>query len=100
LFFRRRLLSHFGERADEFSDELLTQLHALWHDAMLFSVGVFCLGCGETEGVLFEDANTAYHPTEEDPDPNTPIPLCRSCAEDHHAHWKEMWDEYRSSQGI
>lgn len=22
---------------------------------------------------------------------NDPVPLCRGCAEDHHAYWDEMW---------
>lgn len=96
--FRGRLRSCFGERADEFSDELLDCLHALWNDATLFGMGVLCLSCGETDGVALEGADTAYSPTEEDPDPNAPVPLCRSCAEEHHAHWKEMWDEYHAGQ--
>jgi hypothetical protein len=94
--FRRCLFSHFGERSEEFSDELVERLHALWNDATLLGMGSLCLGCGETEGVALEGADTAYCPTEEDPDPNAPIPLCRSCAEEHHAHWKEMWDEYHA----
>lgn len=27
-------------------------------------------------------------------DPNADIPLCRSCAADHHEYWDDMWNQY------
>lgn len=70
-----------------------------------------CEMCGSTEGVQWEDSRTAYAPGpktawrhllsnvgEKDIDPNAPKALCRSCAEDHHAHWDEMWAEYDRSR--
>lgn len=64
-----------------------------------------CAQCGATEGVLLEDARTAYVAPERDvydrlrddgdpPDPNAPIPLCRACAKAHHAYFDEVWAEY------
>lgn len=75
---------------------MLKRLHELWNDAVLFGMGSLCSTCGKTDGVGFEGADTAYGPTKEEPDPNAPLPLCRSCAEDHHAHWDAMWAEYRA----
>ena len=72
-----------------------------------------CLCCGSTTGVLLEDSRTAYClPTrsryerllDNDPftqeDPNTPIPLCRTCAKRHHEEWDAMWEEYYFSQVV
>lgn len=75
-------------------------LHAFWKDAVLFGMGCLCDRCGTAEGVAFEESRTAYEPTEEDPCPNAPVPLCRDCAAEHHAYWDEMWREYQSSQGF
>lgn len=55
-----------------------------------------CARCGATEGVEFEDSRTCYPRHEDGTDPNAPVPLCRSCAKDHHDYWDERWDEYRS----
>jgi hypothetical protein len=67
---------------------------------------LLCQACGATTGVAYENARTAYEVPEptfwdrirgETPDlPNQPIPLCRPCAKEHHEHWTQMWDEYRS----
>lgn len=60
-------------------------------------VPAICAHCKATEGVEWESSRTAYP---EDPagmdDPNAPIPLCRACAKEHHEHWDEQWDNYRS----
>lgn len=50
-----------------------------------------CLRCGNTNGVELEDSRTAYPD-----DPNSPIPLCRPCAEFHHGYWDGMWADYYS----
>lgn len=55
-----------------------------------------CLRCGSAEGVETESSRTMYEPTERDPNPNAPIPLCRGCAKDHHEYWDDMWNEYRA----
>ncbi len=56
-----------------------------------------CLRCGSTVGVNLESSRTQYNFEGElgsPEDPNRPVPLCRTCAEDHHAYWDEMWAEY------
>lgn len=53
-----------------------------------------CLRCDAVDGVAMESARTCYPysgPTGGPDDPNKPVPLCRGCAEEHHAHWDEMW---------
>lgn len=58
-----------------------------------------CACCGSPDGVEMEDARTQYHfegIAGSEQDPNRPIPLCRLCADEHHAHWNEMWAEYRA----
>lgn len=65
-----------------------------------------CLCCGASDGVELESSRTAYsRPAltrwdrileETPPDPNAPIPLCRPCAETHHAEWDAVWREYYS----
>lgn len=55
-----------------------------------------CERCEETKGVKIEDSRTAYHWDGKGDDPNRPLLLCRSCANEHHAHWDERWDEYYS----
>jgi hypothetical protein len=75
-----------------------------------------CERCGSTEGVELEDSRTMYEPkvysryellmllddplVDEPEDPNRPWLLCRECAKEHHEYWDEMWDMYRSNQGI
>ena len=41
-----------------------------------------------------ELSRTRYHWNGNEPDPNAPIPLCRSCARAHHDHWDRQWAEY------
>jgi len=66
---------------------------------------MICRGCGSDKNVRLEDSRTAYAQKpytlwmalihdDKIPDPNAPIPLCRECAAEHHAHWDEMWEEY------
>jgi hypothetical protein len=73
-----------------------------------------CKCCGATEGVELEESRTCYdrQPSKRNqwqmillddpqnppkpPDPNAPVPLCRDCAEEHHAYWNEMWSNYYS----
>jgi hypothetical protein len=88
------ILRHFGDRCAEFSHDLRGLLVELWTDALDYGKGEMCARCGSREGVEMESARTAYEPTEKDPDPNADIPYCRSCAEEHHEHWDEMWAEY------
>ena len=67
-----------------------------------------CSHCGSTEGVELESSRTAYStsPTDrfdrirklDEPDPNAPIFLCRSCAEEHHSYWNDMWAQYNSDR--
>ncbi len=69
-----------------------------------------CERCGKTGGIKWTGGGTAYHyePTTWDIifygpgglDPNRDSPYCPECAEDYHAHWDEMWKDYRSSIGI
>ena len=83
-----------------------------------------CEHCGASEGVLWEDSRTAYHTPKvrdqphsiwrqllinvgcgdefvdpEDEHRNRPQAYCRDCAEEHHAYWDDMWDEYYSGRG-
>lgn len=81
-----------------------------------------CAHCGDSAGVEWESADTAYHvPTIYDrphsvwrqllinlgfvylnPDDeykNCPLAFCRDCANEHHAYWSEMWREYNASRG-
>lgn len=56
-----------------------------------------CLECDSIVGVKMESSRTCYHwdGSADSPDnPNRPIPLCRDCAEEHHAHWDYMWRDY------
>jgi hypothetical protein len=70
-----------------------------------------CDRCGAEDGVELEPSRTAYEPTPltrserlllddplDPPDPNQPVPLCRECAEGHHAYWDEMWADYNSGR--
>ena len=70
-----------------------------------------CEHCGSTDRVSFVGSMTAYHYEEtvwdillygpgETPNPNRDKAYCPSCAEEHVAYWTEMWDEFRSMQGI
>lgn len=58
-------------------------------------------GCGSTR-VNFVDSRTAYVSCDDfsDDERNADWILCAECEEEHHARWDEMWDEYRSSQGV
>lgn len=58
-------------------------------------------GCGSTR-VNFVDARTAYVSCDgfSDDERNADWVLCAECEEEYHARWDEMWDEYRSSQGV
>jgi hypothetical protein len=53
---------------------------------------------GACEGaVCFESSRTAYHWADKSkPDPNAPIALCRAHAKEHHEHWDEQWESYRT----
>jgi len=75
---------------------------------------VKCDHCGATCGVELEESRTCYEPPQRNqwqtllldepqdppdpPDPNAPVPLCRDCAEHHHAYWDEMWEQYNSGR--
>ena len=96
---RLRIMEHFGPRCHEFSGNLRGLLVELWKDALDYGRGEMCAHCGSREQVTLEDARTQYCETEENPDPNADIPYCRSCAEEHHEHWDEMWDEYNAGRG-
>jgi hypothetical protein len=72
-------------------------------------LGFTCIACNTTEGVRLEPSRTQYdtsYPRTRferilDPEPENPnidIPLCRSCAEDHHEYWNQMWQMVRSNQ--
>ena len=59
-------------------------------------IHLVCSYCGSKEGVQMEDSRTTYHYEGEiggPDDPNKPLPLCRYCAKEHHAHWDDMWSE-------
>jgi hypothetical protein len=68
--------------------------------AALLGPARVCDHCGSLGGVALESARTAYHyegVRGAPEDPNRPVPLCRECAVEHHAHWDEMWAEYHAS---
>ena len=94
-----RIMSHFGDRCSEFSDDLRRLLIALWVDAVAYGKGELCACCGSRGGVKMEDARTMYNQEEGEPDPNADIPLCRPCTEEHHAHWDDTWAEYHAGMG-
>jgi hypothetical protein len=96
--FMRRLGARLGERSEEFSDALLEMLYGVWLDGELHGAGLLCTNCGTTEGVEIVHAHTAYSPTEEDPDPNVPVPYCPDCAEYDRAYWESLWDEYNAGR--
>lgn len=50
----------------------------------------------KTEGVKLEPSRTQYHWDGKGENPNKPVWLCRDCAAEHHAHWDDMWEEYRT----
>lgn len=57
-----------------------------------------CLHCGERGlGVQHESSRTQYD-TADNPHANDPFPLCRACAEEHHANWDAQWEEYYSGR--
>jgi hypothetical protein len=72
-----------------------------------FEVEMQCEYCDSTEGVVLEDSRTSYSLPdltiydllfpEDLENPNRPIWLCRSCAEEHHEFWDEQWREYWDS---
>ena len=49
-------------------------------------------------GVQKVGAMTAYHWDGKGVDPNGPMYLCLSCAEEYREHWTEMWSEYWSDR--
>lgn len=51
-----------------------------------------CARCQATAGVEMENSRTQYP----DPADNAPVPLCRDCAQEHHAHWDAMWADYQA----
>jgi len=56
-----------------------------------------CLCCESVEGVEMESSRTCYPwdgPIDSPDNPNSPIPLCRECAREHHLNWDHMWSEY------
>jgi hypothetical protein len=58
------------------------------------------LGTITTEGVQMENSRTTYHfegIIGSPEDPNRPLPLCRSCAADHHAYWDSMWADAQNA---
>lgn len=57
-----------------------------------------CMKCGSKEGVKLEDSRTQYEWDGIGEDPNSPIPLCRECAKEHHEEWDERWQEYYSGR--
>lgn len=96
--FLNRLQAHLGERVVEFSDDLCDRLYALWQDGCALGAGEMCVQCGSREGVGLEDARTLYVASEENPDPNAPVSLCRGCATEHHEHWDSMWIDYNEGR--
>lgn len=91
-----KILSHFGPRCSELSDNVRELLVGFWRDAVAYGKGRMCLHCGTQEGVQMEAARTAYELLEGELDPNADVPLCGSCAAEHHEHWDEMWAEYHA----
>ena len=60
-------------------------------------VPLACCNCGITGGaVTLHSSRTAYSWDGKGEDPNRPFPLCDACAEEHHAHWDDMWRTYRA----
>lgn len=55
---------------------------------------LMCARCDTTENVSLENSRTCHVAREEEPNPNAPIPLCPSCAKEHHEYWDEMWADY------
>ena len=78
--FLDRLRVRFGDRATEFSEDLIEMLHGIWRDGNLHGSGGMCDHCGSTEKVEVIGAMTAYTPTETDPHPNHPAPYCPGLA--------------------
>lgn len=59
-----------------------------------------CENCGSLRGVKLEPGRTAYHytgPRNTLTDPNRARGYCRPCAEEYHAYWDSMWDDYYRS---
>lgn len=96
--FEIRLREHFGPSIEECSDDLKWRLYSLWSDGVGVGAGERCESCGTDEGIELERSRTAYAPTEENPEPNQPMHLCRSCAADYHDYWDDMWAEYNSGR--
>jgi hypothetical protein len=42
---------------------------------------------------------TAYHWDGEGEDPNHPMMLCPSCADEYDEYWRSMWADYYNSIG-
>lgn len=56
-----------------------------------------CEYCGNRRGVRPENSRTFYHFDGDfyaPENPNRDVHLCRSCADEHHAHWDAMWSNY------
>lgn len=59
-----------------------------------------CERCGNPVSA-YRDSMTSYHFDGVEgsaSDPNRPRSFCDKHAEEYHAHWAAMWDEYYSSQ--
>jgi|HubBroStandDraft_5_1064220.scaffolds.fasta_scaffold103383_2 hypothetical protein len=69
--------------------------------ALLLEPNLTCACCHGESGLpaRLESSRTAYAWTDKTkPNPNAPIALCATCAEEHHVHWDDMWNEYRTGQ--
>lgn len=55
---------------------------------------------GDEDWLRLHSSRTAYAWEGVGEDPNRPVALCPACADEHHAHWDEMWSDYRSACGV
>ena len=53
-----------------------------------------CEDCGSKEDVYWQPSLTRYYWDGWGENPNRPMKLCNSCAEEYKSYWKEMWSEY------
>lgn len=84
----------------ELRDEGEDEIEAYWRllrASVVRPPEMVCQYCGEREKVILVPAMTAYHHEPGEPDPNAPLLLCVSCAEDYTEYWTERWKDYEAS---
>jgi len=63
--------------------------------AVVQRVVLRCEACRSVDDLRVVGSRTAYNwDGRSDIDPNHPLLLCPTCAQEHDAHWDAMWAEY------